>query len=219
MSAVRWKMFFDITCPNSWISLQKLKSDRMFSVINQTDFVPICDVKLTLIRTYEQRMTLRRRRKAPDYVEEPQPFEFPVRKEFMKNDNILPKDFEEIYATTSNKGSLLPAVFLSVVKKQHQQNFMRSIDVVGDRIWNRRLPVHKGAHLFACAQEAGISFKDSDEIIARLAHVDSRQALHINSERALQLGANYAPFFALSSEETARTFDNFYDFERFVLGT
>ncbi|KAK6041617.1 hypothetical protein COOONC_20877 [Cooperia oncophora] len=68
-------------------------------------------------------------------------------------------------------------------------------------------------------RRSGLSFKDSDEIISRLSHVDSRQLLHENSQEALQLGASSAPFFASSSGEPTVTFSDFHDFKNFVIGS
>ncbi|KAK6057981.1 hypothetical protein COOONC_04456 [Cooperia oncophora] len=115
MSVTKWKMFFDIACPNSWISFK-------------------------------------------------------------------------VYSTMIRYGTITPAIFLSSIKKHFPEHFLRSVEIVGERIWERKQLVHKGAHLFQCSREAGLSFKDSDEIISRLSHVDSRQLLHENSQEALQLG-------------------------------
>ncbi|KAJ1349184.1 hypothetical protein KIN20_004655 [Parelaphostrongylus tenuis] len=86
-------------------------------------------------------------------------------------------------------------------------------------MWSNRLPIHKGAHLFTCAREAGLSFKDSDTIISTLSHVDTRGILHRNSEEALRLGATCAPFFVTESDGCIVAFDSFHDFQQSILSS
>ncbi|VDP08485.1 unnamed protein product [Heligmosomoides polygyrus] len=74
-------------------------------------------------------------------------------------------------------------------------------------------------HLFTCAREAGLAFRDTEEIIARLSSVEARKLLHDSSEDALRLGASSAPFFAVTDNEVTTTFDNYQDFKRCVLGS
>lgn len=191
----------------------------MQSVMDHIELVPICDVKLHLIRTYEWRMRRKRRHEIPES-------EYPTTllppKTIQDNaaeDYALPSDWSEIYSSLSNKRSILPAIFLSSVKKHCPQHFLRSVHVVGERIWEARKPVHKGAHLFTCAREAGLAFRDTEEIIARLSSVEARKLLHDSSEDALRLGASSAPFFAVTDTEVTTTFDNYQYFKRCVLGS
>ncbi|VDM58012.1 unnamed protein product [Angiostrongylus costaricensis] len=184
----KWRVFFDIVCPNSWatfqvsianlacvsnfvhIFFQILQNWKVSKSMGAVEFIPISDVKLRLIRTYERRMCRRSK------------FPFIFRNEKEMHVSL------QCHSSAIYSGSLLPAVFLSLVKDRYPEHFIRSIEVVGSRMWNSRLPISKGSHLFTCARESGLSFKDSDQIISTLSHVDSRQILHKNSEEALLLG-------------------------------
>ncbi|KAE9414875.1 hypothetical protein Angca_000794, partial [Angiostrongylus cantonensis] len=190
----KWRVFFDIVCPNSWATFQMLQNWKVSKSVGAVEFVPISDVKLRLIRTYEQRMCRKKSvlvKETRDFTDQPKVDETPktLSMNISEADNyVLPIDWEECHSSAIYNGSLLPAVFLSLVKDRYPEHFIRSIEVVGSRMWNSRLPICKGSHLFTCARESGLGFKDSDHIISTLSHVDSRQILHKNSEEALLLG-------------------------------
>ncbi|KAK6013243.1 hypothetical protein OSTOST_21499 [Ostertagia ostertagi] len=219
MSATKWKVFFDISCPNSWISFKLLNSGKLPLHIDCLDFVPISDVKLHLIRTYEARM--RRRWKRND--EELTITSIPGNTELFSKTvqdtecKMIPDNWEAVRSTILLDGTLLPAIFLSSVKKRYPEHFLHCVEIIGERIWDLQQPVRKGAHLFQCSRAAGVSFRDSEELVSRLPHMDSRQLLHENSLEALQLGASSAPFFASTNGIPTTTFNNFNDFKRFVL--
>ncbi|KAK5967447.1 DSBA domain-containing protein [Trichostrongylus colubriformis] len=220
MSATKWKMFFDISCPNSWISFKLLNNGTIPKIANGIEFVPMSDVKLVLIETYELRMKRRRKRRheldgtiAPireitDYFS----------KKLQPTESYrMPDNWEHVYSTNLRLGTLLSALFLSSVKNYCPNQFLRTVEVVGERIWELQQPVHKGAHLFRCSRNAGVSLRDTEEIVSRLSHVDSRQLLHQNSLEAFQLGAVSTPFFASVDGSQTTTFSSFQDFKRFML--
>ncbi|KIH61375.1 hypothetical protein ANCDUO_08356 [Ancylostoma duodenale] len=120
------------------------------------------------------------------------------------------------YSSALANGSIIPALFLCSIKQQLPEHFLRSVEVVGERIWDRRLPACKGAHMSACAREAGLTFLEAEEIVSRLSHVESKEVLHRNSEEAVLLGANFAPLFVASNDD-AISFHNFHDFTTFLL--
>ncbi|KAL6735135.1 hypothetical protein Aduo_005607 [Ancylostoma duodenale] len=165
-----------------------LRSKDVKNIVGNVDFVPVCDVKLALIRSGERRRCRRGHR---------------GRK-------------EETYSSALANGSIIPALFLCSIKQQLPEHFLRSVEVVGERIWDRRLPACKGAHMSACAREAGLTFLEAEEIVSRLSHVESKEVLHRNSEEAVLLGANFAPLFVASNDD-AISFHNFHDFTTFLL--
>ncbi|EYB84398.1 hypothetical protein Y032_0317g2320 [Ancylostoma ceylanicum] len=128
-----------------------------------------------------------------------------------RNTHSLLTDYIGTYSSALANGSIIPALFLCSVKQRLPEHFLRSVEVIGERIWDRRLPVCKGAHLSTCAREAGLTFLEAEEIISRLSHVDSKELLRRNSEEAVLLGASFAPLF-VSSPEYSITFHNFHDF-------
>ncbi|XGW08292.1 hypothetical protein V3C99_010975 [Haemonchus contortus] len=222
MAATKWKMFFDIACPNSWISLKVLKDGHMSKLMNDIELVPIADVKLHLVRTYEARMKRRWERKQQK-EESTTPLlqhgELFAKKLPPVEGYMIPDNWEKVHSSALRQGTLLPALFLSSMKHYYPEHFLPAIEVIGERIWEQQLPVHKGAHLFQCSRDAGISFKDSDEIISRLSHVDNRQLLLQNSEEALRLGASSAPFFASTIDTPTVTFSDFHDFKKHLLNS
>ncbi|KJH44328.1 hypothetical protein DICVIV_09644 [Dictyocaulus viviparus] len=184
--------------------------------MGSVELIPISDRKLYLIRTYDERIRQRRDNKTIRWKARDAPKSLALNG-IESGSYILPNNWQECYSSALENGTILPAIFLSSVKYHLPQYFIRSVEVVGRRVWQNRLPTFKGAHLFACAREAGLTFKESDEIISRLPHKDTRQLLHKNSEEAFRLGAMCAPLLVCESDDTAQIFENFHDFEQSVL--
>ncbi|KHJ84320.1 hypothetical protein OESDEN_15969 [Oesophagostomum dentatum] len=191
----------------------------MLQLLGDIDFVPISDVKLALLQFGDRRTHRRRENSECDEVTSYPKLlgntEF-FAKEFKTTEDYLPPiDWKETYASVLAKGSILPALFLCSVKHNCPEHFVRAVEVVGERIWERRLPVHKGAHMSVCAREAGLPFVMSESIVSRLSHMDTRQLLEENSKEAFIHGVTFAPLFVSSNGSTV-VFHNFHDFRAYL---
>uniref|UniRef100_A0A0N4WQN8 2-oxoglutarate dehydrogenase E1 component DHKTD1, mitochondrial n=1 Tax=Haemonchus placei TaxID=6290 RepID=A0A0N4WQN8_HAEPC len=172
----------------------------MSKLMDDIELVPIADVKLHLVRTYEARMKRRwerKQQKEETTIPLLQHGELFAKKLQSVEGYVIPDNWEEVHSTVLRQGTLLPALFLSSMKHYYPKHFLPAIEVIGERIWEQQLPVHKGAHLFQCSRDAGISFKESDEIISRLSHVGACFQISVNGCCAMVLSLFQHLFFRL----------------------
>ncbi|KAK6734295.1 hypothetical protein RB195_017836 [Necator americanus] len=219
MASLKWKVFIDVVCPNSWTAFKVLRSNKMSNLVKNMDFVPVCDVKLAMLRLGERNTTQHRIKSSEGCDDSPNKRnlrspEFFAKQVLTMEEYVPPVKWEETYSTALTNGSILPSLFLCSVKEQVPKHFLRSVEVTGERLWDRRLPVHKGAHLSTCAREAGLTFLESEEIISRLSHVDCKELLRRNCEEAILSGVKFAPLFVACDADSI-AFHSYADFETF----
>ncbi|CAB3403516.1 unnamed protein product [Caenorhabditis bovis] len=205
MAAASVKCYFDIVCPNSWMAIQALTARS--HLFGELHFEPVCDFKIGILHNsniWNQRRKVHNSRiwKKKNEVDEPlQQSEGFLRRIDERGKNVLilenfpqpPEDWKQIYRTAVSRGSIIPQLYLISIKQKFPDLYLKAINHIGNRLWVSKLPVHYGCHMSTVSRELGISFKNSEDIVARLSTPENRHILHNNCREAVELKLTEAP--------------------------
>ncbi|CAD6195568.1 unnamed protein product [Caenorhabditis auriculariae] len=198
------KFFYDIYCPNSWAAFQLLK--RKTHVFSNLEYIPISEFKTELLQRRQRNFNRREERAQEIEVEDEEEKLLNEHKiKFLRDPSYsgstVPIDWEKTHDEVIAKKSFLPQLFLTSLKIRRPELQERGIEVIGDRLWNQKLPVNLCCHMSTVARQLGISFKESEDIVARLSATRCRHALTNFCSEALALGHIEGPIIVFTNND------------------
>uniref|UniRef100_A0A8R1DPN7 DSBA-like thioredoxin domain-containing protein n=1 Tax=Caenorhabditis japonica TaxID=281687 RepID=A0A8R1DPN7_CAEJA len=218
-SLPRVKCFFDVVCPNSWITIQALTSHN--SLFEKVDFEPVCDFKIGILHNaaiWNQRRQVHNSRiwkskkevsEVPAEVQE----DLGILKKIDERGKKLiecktvelPADWQKTYKLAMRRGSIIPQLYLTAIRERYPDLYEPAIHHLGKRLWDQRLPVHYGCHMSTVSRELGIPFKTAEDIVARLSTQENRSILHNNCKEAVDFKLTEAPGLILTLNDRDTT--------------
>ncbi|CAI5439688.1 unnamed protein product [Caenorhabditis angaria] len=230
-SLPKLKCYFDVVCPNSWMTLQILSENS--SLFETIEYSPVCDFKIGILhngqiwnqRRKQHTSRIWKPKKQQEEEIEPEP-EGILRRIDERGKQLLnfktieaPKNWSKTYKNAIKKGSIIPQLYLTSIKERCPDLYEEAIQHLGKRLWDEEKPVHYGCHMSTVSRELGIPFRIAEDIVARLSTPENRHILNRNCKEALDLKLTEAPgviIFASADnigekEQKSVKFDNVLD--------
>ncbi|CAJ0581770.1 unnamed protein product, partial [Mesorhabditis spiculigera] len=183
----RIKYFYDVLCPSSWQNLLRLQElpSTSFSI----DYQPVVNKRMKLLNL---------QREAGKRFVPINPEQF-FAELYCKDAPTISAEHWQVHEQLLEELNQTPHMFLQAVKLYFSDRYVDAIDHLNRRIWEQRLPVSRGYHLFQTATAMGFEFRQSDFLVTQLCHHVVNEALGKGIVDAIEHGAVRAPFFVLSN--------------------
>uniref|UniRef100_A0A914WYG8 Glutathione S-transferase kappa n=1 Tax=Plectus sambesii TaxID=2011161 RepID=A0A914WYG8_9BILA len=111
------------------------------------------------------------------------------------------------------KGSITPLRFLTVLEMQAPNLMETGIREIYLRRWVRNEDIHQIEHIIEISRKIGIPFKEADDMVARIAHPDTKARLTETGNEAIESGAFGAPW--INVHTTDGKMHSFWGSDRF----
>ncbi|CAI4232754.1 unnamed protein product [Auanema sp. JU1783] len=181
------KFYLDPCCPRSFRFFKRMEMHLTPSVV-----VPVSNFKISFMKKIIESS-----------------------KEAVEQD--LKKDFQEMFVAHASEGcdaahveiyktylehrSLFPHNYITAIKEHFPSLLIKNFSILGHRLYNENLPVHRGCYLSTCARLGGLELRESEYIISRLTHRSYRKTVDKIAMDCAKRGMPMAPYVELITNE------------------
>uniref|UniRef100_A0A914X116 Glutathione S-transferase kappa n=1 Tax=Plectus sambesii TaxID=2011161 RepID=A0A914X116_9BILA len=111
------------------------------------------------------------------------------------------------------KGSISALRFLTILNEEKVDMVVPAAREMWLRRWSRNEDIHLGEHMLQISRKIGIPFKEADDMVARIAHPDTKARLTETGNEAIESGAFGAPW--INVHTTDGKMHSFWGSDRF----